>query len=64
MAGSGSICPIVRSDAPKPQETEVPGSLEVRWGREWGHPFGDGVVWGGGRCGAVRGWMGIMEHEV
>jgi len=27
---------------------EAPGSLEVRWGGEWGHPRGDGVgqeVW-------------------
>jgi hypothetical protein len=20
---------------------EAPGNLEVRWGREWGHPHGD-----------------------
>jgi hypothetical protein len=28
---------------------EAPGSLEVRWGRGWGHPRGDRRV--GWRCG-------------
>jgi hypothetical protein len=27
---------------------EAAGRLEVRWGRGWGHPLGDGV---GRRCG-------------
>ena len=26
---------------------EAPGCLEVRWGRGWGHPHGDGVERGG-----------------
>jgi hypothetical protein len=41
---------------------EAPGSLEVRWGGR-GHPYGDGVEWGGGvGCGAVGGWMGRFEE--
>jgi hypothetical protein len=39
---------------------EAPGSLEVRWGRVWGHPCGDGG-WGFGGgvgCGAIGRWMG------
>jgi hypothetical protein len=50
-----------RDDAPNPQETGGPGSLEVRWGWGWGwgHPHGDRwdgeELWGveqlEGRCG-------------
>jgi hypothetical protein len=37
---------------------EVPGSLEVRWGRGWEHPR-EKKVWDGGvECEADRGWMG------
>jgi hypothetical protein len=32
-----------RDDAPNPQETGGPGSLEVRWGRGWVHPRRDKV---------------------
>jgi hypothetical protein len=39
---------------------EAPGSLEVRWGRGWGHPCEDRIWWGGGMgCGAVGGWEGV-----
>jgi hypothetical protein len=42
------------------KKLEAPGSLEVRWGGEWGHPCRDGVGWGGCvECGAVGGWMGV-----
>ena len=38
---------------------EAPGSLEVRWGGEWGHPHRDRIGWEGVvRCRAVGGWMG------
>jgi hypothetical protein len=41
---------------------EAPGSLEVRWGGEWGHPHGGGVGWGGDvGCGTVGGCMGARN---
>jgi hypothetical protein len=44
---------------------EAPGSLEVRWGGEWGHPYGDRMGWGGGvGCGAIRVWMGEMGNGI
>jgi hypothetical protein len=39
------VC-VHSDEAPNPQETGGPGSLEVRWGGGWGRPHGDGMGWG------------------
>jgi hypothetical protein len=47
------------------KKLEATGSLKVMWNREWGHPHGDRVGWGGGvGYGAVREWMGDREWNM
>jgi hypothetical protein len=38
---------------------EAPGSLEVRWGREWGHPGGDRGM--GRKYGIWNSWRVDLE---